>query len=78
MDPEVAPNENRIFPSFTQAGNRAYTLRNGLKRPDLPPISEANLAKGMRQVNGVYTQIYNRRYRTVGHLLKGRYKAILI
>ena len=39
---------------------------------------EANLSKGMRQVNGVYTQVYNRRHRTVGHLLQGRYKAILI
>ena len=39
---------------------------------------EANLAKGMRQLNGIYTQIYNRRHRTVGHLLQGRYKAILI
>jgi putative transposase len=39
---------------------------------------EANLAKGMRQLNGVYTQIYNRRHRKVGHLLQGRYKAVLI
>jgi len=39
---------------------------------------EANLSKGMRQLNGVYTQLYNRRHRTVGHLFQGRYKAILI
>ena len=39
---------------------------------------EANLARGMRQLNGVYTQIYNRRHRTVGHVFQGRYKAILI
>lgn len=39
---------------------------------------EANLAKGMRQLNGTYTQRYNRRHRTVGHLFQGRYKAILI
>ena len=32
----------------------------------------------MRQLNGVYTQVYNRRHKTVGHLLQGRYKAILI
>jgi REP-associated tyrosine transposase len=39
---------------------------------------EANLSKGMRQLNGVYTQVYNRRHRTVGHVFQGRYKAILI
>lgn len=39
---------------------------------------EANLSKGMRQLNGIYTQLYNRRHRTTGHLFQGRYKAILI
>ncbi len=39
---------------------------------------EANLARGMRQLNGVYTQLSNRRHRTAGHLFQGRYKAILI
>jgi REP element-mobilizing transposase RayT len=39
---------------------------------------EANLAQGMRQLNGIYTQRYNRRHRAVGHLFQGRYKAILI
>lgn len=39
---------------------------------------EANLSKGMRQLNGIYTQRYNRRHRTVGHVFQGRYKAILI
>ncbi|HBA38745.1 MAG TPA: addiction module toxin RelE [Deltaproteobacteria bacterium] len=40
--------------------------------------AEANLSKGMRQLNGVYTQISNRRHRRVGHLFQGRYKAILV
>jgi REP element-mobilizing transposase RayT len=39
---------------------------------------DGNLAQGMRQLNGVYTQAFNRRHRRVGHLLQGRYKAILI
>ena len=39
---------------------------------------DGNLAHGMRQLNGVYTQAFNRRHRRVGHLLQGRYKAILI
>jgi hypothetical protein len=32
----------------------------------------------MRQLNGVYTQKYNWRYRKTGHLFQGRYKAIII
>ncbi len=39
---------------------------------------EGNLSKGMRQLNGVYTQAYNRRHRQVGHLFQGRYKGILV
>ncbi len=39
---------------------------------------EANLSRGMRQLNGVYTQIFNRRHGRVGHLFQGRYKAILV
>jgi hypothetical protein len=32
----------------------------------------------MRQLNGVYTQTFNRLHRRTGHLLQGRYKAILV
>src|SRR5262245_61850059 len=39
---------------------------------------DANLALGMRQLNGIYTQAYNRRHRRTGHLFQGRYKAILV
>jgi putative transposase len=39
---------------------------------------EANLSKGMRQLNGVYTQSTNRRHGLVGHLFQGRFKAILV
>ena len=39
---------------------------------------DGNLSKGMRQLNGVYTQWSNRRHRRTGHLLQGRYKAILV
>lgn len=38
---------------------------------------DANLAKGMRELNGVYTQRFNRTYAHVGHVFQGRYKAIL-
>lgn len=39
---------------------------------------EGNLVKGMRQLNGVYTQIVNRTHGRVGHVFQGRYKAILV
>ena len=39
---------------------------------------DGNLSKGMRELNGVCTQGFNQRYRRVGHLFQGRYKAILV
>ena len=39
---------------------------------------EGNLAQGMRQINGVYTQYVNRTHARVGHAFQGRYKAILV
>ncbi|MCK5353635.1 MAG: transposase, partial [Methyloprofundus sp.] len=39
---------------------------------------DSNLSKGMRQLNGVYTQATNRRHKRNGHLFQGRYKAILV
>ncbi|MBW6475921.1 MAG: transposase [Chromatiales bacterium] len=39
---------------------------------------EPNLSLGMRQLNGVYTQSFNRQHGRVGHLFQGRYKAILV
>jgi REP element-mobilizing transposase RayT len=38
----------------------------------------ANLSRLMRQLNGVYTQMYNRRHGKVGHLFQGRFKGILV
>jgi len=55
----------------------AYCLMNNhyhliIETPD------GNLSSGMRQLNGMYTQLYNRRYNRSGHIFQGRYKAILI
>jgi putative transposase len=38
----------------------------------------ANLSRGMRQLNGVFTQRFNRRAARFGHLFQGRFKAILV
>ena len=39
---------------------------------------DSNLSKGMRQLNGVYTQYFNRTHQRVGHVYQGRYKAIIV
>ena len=39
---------------------------------------DANLSAGMRQLNGVYTQLTNRAHRRVGHVFQGRFKAIVV
>ena len=44
----------------------------------LVETSKPNLSLGMRQLNGIYTQAFNRRHERVGHLFQGRFKAILV
>lgn len=36
------------------------------------------LSRGMKLLNGTYTQSYNRRHQRIGHLFQGRFKAILV
>lgn len=38
---------------------------------------QANLSKGMRQLNGVYTQHFNRRHEADGPLFQGRFHSVL-
>jgi REP element-mobilizing transposase RayT len=40
--------------------------------------AEPNLSRGMRQLNGLYTQGFNRTHARVGHVLQGRYHGILV
>ena len=39
---------------------------------------QSNLVRGLRLLNGGYTQAFNRAHGLVGHLLQGRYKSILV
>jgi putative transposase len=39
---------------------------------------EANLSRGMRHLNGVYTQAWNWKYQRPGHVFQGRFKAIIV
>ncbi len=35
---------------------------------------DGNLSLGMRQLNGVYTQLFNKLHGRIGHLFQGRFK----
>jgi len=39
---------------------------------------DGGLADGMRQLNGIYAQYFNRRHALVGHVFQGRYHAVLV
>ena len=39
---------------------------------------DGNLSRGMRHLNGVYTQRFNRAHKAEGQLFRGRYKAVLV
>jgi len=39
---------------------------------------QANLSRGMRQLNGMYTQRFNRKHGRVGHVFQGRFKSIVV
>ena len=55
--------------AYCLMGNHYHLL---LETPD------PNLSLGMRMLNGVYTQFFNRRHDRVGHVFQGRYKAVLV
>ncbi len=66
---EVCARYNWVCHAWCQMTNHYHIL---IETP------EANLAQGMRQLNGVYTQRFNRAHARVGHVFQGRYKAILV
>ncbi len=39
---------------------------------------EANLSQIMKQINGIYTQRFNRKHLRVGHVFQGRFKSIIV
>lgn len=66
---QVISEFNWLCYAWCLMGNHYHLL---IQTPD------GNLSKGMRQLNGVYTQASNRRHQRVGHLFQGRFKAILV
>ena len=65
----VVKNHRWLCHAYCLMGNHYHLL---IETP------EANLSRGMRQLNGIYTQSFNRRHGRCGHLFQGRYKAILV
>jgi REP element-mobilizing transposase RayT len=66
---EVCDRFNWVVHAYCQMTNHYHLLVETV---------DGNLGRGMRQLNGVYTQRFNRRHGLVGHLFQGRYKAILV
>ncbi|PMK74250.1 addiction module toxin RelE [Vibrio breoganii] len=66
---EVCERYNWVIHAYCLMSNHYHLL---LETPD------GNLSKGMRQLNGVFTQKINRKHNRVGHLFQGRYKSILV
>jgi REP-associated tyrosine transposase len=60
---------NWVIHAYCLMGNHYHLL---IETPD------GNLSKGMRQLNGVYTQRFNRKHKRVGHVFQGRYKSIIV
>jgi REP element-mobilizing transposase RayT len=57
-----------VLYAYVLMPNHVHLLLETIKVP---------LSKIMQGIQATYTQSYNRRHRTIGHLFQGRYKAIL-
>lgn len=54
-------------------------MTNGRNKMEFRKLcSTPTLSKGMKLLNGTYTQYVNRMYKRVGHVFQGRYKAIMV
>ncbi len=66
---QVCDRYNWLLHAYCLMDNHYHLL---IETPD------ANLSRGMRQLNGVYTQASNRHHNRVGHVFQGRFKGILV
>lgn len=66
---QVSVRFNWLLHAYCLMGNHYHLM---VETPD------PNLSAGMRQLNGIYTQRFNRRHRQVGHVFQGRFKAIVV
>lgn len=66
---DVGERYNWLYYAYCLMPNHYHLL---IETPD------GNLSIGMRQLNGVYTQKFNKRHGRVGHIFQGRFNAILV
>lgn len=66
---DLVERHNWICHAYCLMGNHYHLL---VETPD------ATLSQGMRQLNGIYTQKFNRRHGRVGHVFQGRFKSIVV
>jgi REP element-mobilizing transposase RayT len=74
---------NRFLLVLTSVVSRYHVLCHAYCLMDnhyhlLLETPEANLSRAMRQLNGVYSQAFNRRHRRPGHVLEGRFHARVV
>lgn len=65
----VCREANWLCHAYCLMGNHYHLL---LETP------EGNLGRGMRQLNGCYSQYFNRKHGRCGHVFQGRYSAVLV
>ncbi|MFH1315705.1 MAG: transposase [Candidatus Uhrbacteria bacterium] len=66
---DVIGTHNWLCHAYCLMGNHYHLL---VETPD------GNLSQGMRDLNGNYSQKFNKKHERVGHLFQGRYKAFVI
>jgi putative transposase len=66
---KVCKRYNFIIHSFCQMTNHYHLVVETVN---------GGLARGMRQLNGTYSQHFNQRHALVGHVFQGRYHAVLV
>ena len=66
---QVCERYNWVVHAYCLMSNHYHLL---IETPD------GNLSQGMRQLNGVYTQQFNRNHERVGHVFQGRFKGIIV
>lgn len=66
---EICAQYNFVIHGYCQMTNHYHLIAETI---------DGNLSRGMQQLNGRYSQYYNRRHGLVGHVFQGRFKAILV
>ncbi len=80
---EDNPDRNRFLQVLAEAVSRHNWICHACCLMDnhyhlLLETPDWNLSIGMRHLNGIYTQSFNRKHGRVGHLFQWRFKALLV